>query len=189
VLLDAADRDRWGNLLTDRNGVRMVYENFTNGDITLKFKMDYTGGPYGIGTWTPTDPNCPWYGLPDTSQVLKDGKLYMMGVVLEQGGWWGPAIYYDPAPEDPNEHELVEYPYFVVPAGLTWETFDFLIGSRFFNSPAHAVVNVDGVLSDYYDSNPYPQSIPEPASLALIGLGGLFAFARKTGRRVNHSAR
>ncbi|HUX00977.1 MAG TPA: hypothetical protein VMY35_08345, partial [Phycisphaerae bacterium] len=93
---------------------------------------------------------------------------------------WGPAWHVDPTPDDDtnaDDYILLD----MVPAGLAWDNCFSVEGEdvHLFQSPATAETSFNGETYTLYDSDPMPQTIPEPACLAVLLAGACFLLRRK----------
>jgi len=195
--IDAAELDLAGNPLSPDSsfaGVRLTLDNRTSpagspaaapgADIEdVRFRMTWTGTLFGVGAWGLEDPENPWRGadMPGFYQTL-DGVRYTIGIGMGPGGWISPFWVADPTPEndmDPeNNWELKG----VVPAGLTWDIAWKFFGEdvHLFHSPAQGDLEMDGATLTLYDADRTPQTVPEPATLAMLVVGAV-AIVRRRG--------
>lgn len=191
VIMDAADYNKDGNRFNGFAAVRPIVDNSRGvTDMTgVRFKIEIHSGTLGgIGGWDYSSPDNPWYGAKDGKDVqIVDGKKYTQGIVYYPPTHdWAPYFDVDPTPDDPDDWELNNYELFdTVPAGVRWDRCVKIIGwaggdIELF-SVAEGQLTADGANTTYFDTDSGPQTIPEPATLGLLVMGGLAVFCRKRG--------
>ena len=176
--MDAAELDKYGDPLGFAASRIWIDNGDGVSDLTnVRFKLNWTGTATGLGGLTWDDPENPWYGSQNALPVqIVGGKKYMQGdVYYPPTQEWGPAFYVDPTPDndmDPwNDYELFD----AVPAGVAWDRCFDIQGDdvHLFQSPASGETSFNGDTYSLYDSDPMPQTIPEPGVLALLLVGCL----------------
>ena len=183
VVFDAAELDGQGQPL-EWPALRMVVDNregtepLSNVRFHPEVMGDWTGGFY----WSADDPDNPFYGAPQSeAEFLVDGIKYSRGwVVYPPTREWAPGFTADPTPDDNTDPENDWDIFDEVPAGLWWTLEMAVTGTdvHLFASPAEGDLTIDGATTTYYDTDRMPQSVPEPAALAVL-LVGFCALSRR----------
>lgn len=190
VTMDAADYDKDGNRFSGFAAVRPIVDNAKGlTDMTgVRFKIQIHSGTLGgIGGWTYDNADNPWYGAKDgKDEQLVGGKRYTQGIVYYPPTQdWAPYFSVDPTPGNPgdpeNDYELFD----TIPVGVRWDhcvkIIGWLGGDIELFSVAEGTLTADGSDATYYDTDSGPQTVPEPATIALIVVGGLVTAFRKRG--------
>ncbi len=183
ISLDAASMDANGvpfdpTVAAVRSTVRAKDTALTN----VRFKVQIHSGTLGdMQLWRWSDSNNPWFGAAEDTFVTMDGGTeYRQGWVLYPPTQeWGPHFTVDPTPGVPGgEYEIFD----TVPAGFTWDICLKLTGWD--GSPIDLFSTAEGQMSSdqgtylAFDSDPMPQTVPEPVSLAVLAIGSLYLFKR-----------
>jgi len=183
--IDAAELDGEGNPLDGFVATRAFIDNRDGlTDLTdMRFALNWTGTATsldGHGAWD--NPENPWYGARNALPYQVVGGVgYSQGVVYYPPTHeWGPGWNVDPTPDDDtnsDDYILLD----TVPAGLAWDNCFSVEGEdvHLFQSPATAETSFNGETYTLYDSDPMPQTIPEPACLAVLLAGACFLLRRK----------
>ena len=188
VTFDAAEVDLNGDPLPAA-AIRIIVDNTqceTDADITWDdSSTDIASGRTIIA---PDDPDNPWYiaDLPPLTWY-EDGEQWSQGLQYNAGeGWYKPVLVHNPTPEiDDEEHpelyDTIEYKG-VIPAGRKWDVTWWISdeAARLFHSPASSNVTVNGESQTLLDFDRGPQTaVPEPATMALLAMGGLVVLRRR----------
>ncbi len=190
--MDAAEKDRFGVDIVGAAGVRFSLDNTAgDADVTdVLFKAEIHGGTVNDYTWWAwSDATSPWFGARNYEPISFGSLEYSMGMcyysdnpynqALGRGGYYASAFQVDPtpdAPEDPDDPATWDDYILIgtVPAGWLWDIALKFVGDDvdLFSTAAGEVV-IDGVSTQLYDSDPLPQTVPEPASVLLMLIGAL----------------
>ncbi len=124
VVLDAAAQDRHGVAFTGYAACRPIIDNSAGAaDLTgVRFAIEIHAGTLGgIGGWTWTNADNPWYGARGAEALRPDGAQYTQGIVYYPPTQdWAPYFSVDPTPGAPGSGD--EYELFgQVPAGMVWD--------------------------------------------------------------------
>ncbi len=184
VVLDAAKMDRYAVEFTGFAAVRSVVTAEANDLTAVRFDVEIHGGTLGnVTPWGWADTNNPWYGARGVLAIRADGASYDQGFVYyPPQRQWAPHFSVDPTPGSPgsgDEYELFD----VVPAGMTWDVCikleGWLGGDIDLFSTAAGEMSSDQLTVGVTDTDPMPQTIPEPASLILLLVGTAVLLRRR----------
>ena len=189
VTLDAANQDRHGTAFSGFAAVRPIIDNSAGAaDLTgVRFKIEIHSGTLGgIGGWTWTNADNPWYGARAADALRPDGASYTQGIVYYPPTEdWAPAFFVDPTPGSPDsgdEYELFD----TVPKGMVWDhpvkLSGWLGGDIDLFSTAGGDLTSDQLNAHVSDTDPGPQTVPEPAALSLLAIGAIGVIQRRVRR-------
>jgi len=186
VEMDAANQDRNGISFDGYKAVRPIIDNSASATAltNVRFKIEIHSGTLGgIGGWAWTNTENPWYGAAAEKRIRGDGAAYTQGIVFyPPTQQWAPYFDVDPTPGAPNsgdEYELFD----TVPAGMVWDVAVKLIGwlggdIEIFSTAEGDLTSTE-LTTTLYDSDPTPQTIPEPATVVLTLLGAVCLMKRR----------
>jgi len=171
--MDAAELDAEGDPLDGFVATRAVIDNRENLTdlVDVRFQLNWTGTATAFnGLWW-SNPDNPWFGAQNalTSQWIDDVRYTQGTTYYSPTQEWGPSF----AMWIGDECTSVETG--LVPAGLAWDMCFSIAGDdlHLFQSPASAETSFNGETYTLYDSDPMPQTVPGPGTLALLAVGFL----------------
>lgn len=179
--MDAAQEDRYGAAFSGFAAVRPTIDNRQGkADLTsVRFKLEIHSGTLGgIGGWTWDNSDNPWYGARSAADFTPGGAKYMQGIVYyPQSQEWAPYFFVDPTPGNPNDWENDYEIFDSVPIGIRWDHCVKIIGwlgddIELF-SIAEGTLSSTQVTETLYDTDPGPQTVPEPAILSILLVAGV----------------
>lgn len=189
IEMDAAEQDRYGIEFEGYAAVRMIVDNRKGAETltNVKFKVEIHSGCLGATpAWAWDDAGNPWHGVRTQSDFkTPDGKTYTQGIIIYQDNWWAPAFYIDPTPQNPGSGD--EYEIFgSVPLGILWDRptklMGFMGGDIELFSTAEGTLDSDQITQTLYDIDEGPQTVPQPATCLMMGMGG-FLIIGKNGNK------
>jgi len=175
--MDAAELDGEGNPLNGFVATRAFIDNRggTADLASVRFDLNWTGEATAAGALLWANPENPWYGASNALMRQMLGTVqYTVGTVYyPPTDEWGPYWNADPTPENDEDPENDWEVFDSVPAGLAWDACMWVEGEdvHLFMSPAAGETTFNGDTYTLYDSDPMPQTVPEPGVLALLAVG------------------
>lgn len=179
--MDAAQENRYGATFSGFAAVRPIIDN-RQGKANLtnvRFKIEIHSGTLGgIGGWTWDNTDNPWYGARSAVDFTPGGAKYTQGIVYyPQSQKWAPYFSVDPTPGNPDDRENDYEIFDAVPVGIRWDHCVKISGwlgedIELF-STAEGSLSSTQVTETLYDTDPGPQTAPEPAILSILLVVGV----------------
>ena len=169
--MDAAETFLDGTEMDGYAAVRL-FAQAGDADLTnVRFKIEIRSPEsYNFDGWLFDDPACPWHIAEPARVPHGDGTFWTTGLVYYPAAQeFAPWFYYDLG--NGNTEEIRD----TVTAGFTWDVAIKITGTAGADvelfSEASGNLTSDTWSATLVDSDRSPQSVPEPATLALLAAG------------------